>query len=156
MNTPWGPSQDINRVAEGITFVSTAGHGGLRLEKELIALLPPLALRTTFNRQGFAGWFEEDVDWAWVVLCLPWLFPEAQQEPARRTLECFHPDELKALRINSWFEPAEDTDGHWMILINGFQWGTGENPPDRSGAYPDTWPTQREAVQAYHRHNTTS
>ncbi len=57
MNTPWGPSQEIYPVIEGIVFVSTAGHGGLKLEVWRQARMP-LYLR----RPG--GWYEEDCEWS--------------------------------------------------------------------------------------------
>jgi len=32
METPWGRSQTVTRLADGITSVSTAGHGGIYAE----------------------------------------------------------------------------------------------------------------------------
>lgn len=46
-------------------------------------------------------------------------------------------------------EVVEALGGGWMVLVRGFQWGTGEFPPDASGAYADTWNTRNEAITAY-------
>jgi hypothetical protein len=67
--TPWGPSQSQRTIAEGITFHSTASHGGIHLSqdrwREFRALFPTQTL--------WAGdrWFEEDLDYCLVVLAFP-------------------------------------------------------------------------------------
>ena len=40
MHTPWGWSQDVEELAEGVLRVSTAGHGGLKLSLGRWASLP--------------------------------------------------------------------------------------------------------------------
>lgn len=74
MNTPWGPSQQVEVIADGITAVSTAGHGGYKLAPyrwaRVKALFP--------NQQTYApdGWLEEDCDWALAALAWPELFSD--------------------------------------------------------------------------------
>jgi hypothetical protein len=53
--TPWGPAQQAERVADGIVFVPTEGHGGYKLSKERNAAIPPA------YRNG-SGWYEEDTE----------------------------------------------------------------------------------------------
>jgi hypothetical protein len=59
MRTPWGASQTIEPLIEGMVFVSTASHGGLKLEVWRNARMPRY-----LRRPG--GWYEEDCEW-----CLP-------------------------------------------------------------------------------------
>ncbi len=53
--TPWGPAQSVDRVADGIVAVGTAGHGGVKLSPERNRVIPP-ALRDQ------TGWYEEDME----------------------------------------------------------------------------------------------
>lgn len=66
MNTPWGRSQDIEDIADGIRSVSTASHGGIQLSKERQQQLPGHAGDNNYNK-GLT-WWEEDSDW-----CIPFL-----------------------------------------------------------------------------------
>lgn len=53
--TPWGYAQHEERVADGVVFVSTEGHGGYRLSEERNRAIPaPYRAR---NR-----WYEEDTE----------------------------------------------------------------------------------------------
>ncbi len=58
MHTPWGWSQDMEELAEGVWRVSTAGHGGLKLSRERWEELPDL-VRDSFLTPTFA---EEDCE----------------------------------------------------------------------------------------------
>ena len=58
MHTPWGYSQDIEEVAEGVLRVSTAGHGGLQLSWERWDAIPA-AVRQTLLTPTFP---EEDCE----------------------------------------------------------------------------------------------
>ncbi|MGE3483473.1 MAG: hypothetical protein AB7L09_01955 [Nitrospira sp.] len=53
--TPWGPAQHVYPIAEGIVFVSCAGHGGIKLDRKRNAAVPKPARRA-------AGWYEEDCE----------------------------------------------------------------------------------------------
>lgn len=64
MNTPWGHSQHTFTVADGITLVSTASHGGVKLSAERNAVVPEAMREPT-------GWYEEDCE---INLCV-WTFP---------------------------------------------------------------------------------
>ena len=58
MHTPWGESQDIEELAEGVWRVETAGHGGLKLSRERWHSLPDV-VRDAFLNATFA---EEDCE----------------------------------------------------------------------------------------------
>lgn len=85
MRTPWGESQHVDLVAPGITSVSTAGHGGYKLD--------PVRMSAVFARfphfRTFAGgpWFEEDCDWAIVALTFPEHFSVEALRGAIKTVE---------------------------------------------------------------------
>jgi hypothetical protein len=83
MNTPWGPSQEIEGIIDGIEFVSTAGHGGLKLDPAHNRRMPEY-----LRRRG--GWYEEDCEW-----CLPAVVFEA---------------ELRARGKPPWVKLIEDGD----------------------------------------------
>lgn len=46
-------------------------------------------------------------------------------------------------------EVVEAVGGRWIILINGFQWGTPDAKIDASGAYDTTFATREEAEASY-------
>jgi hypothetical protein len=72
MNTPWGKAESIRNIADGIDFVSTAGHGGFVLSAARMAEMPLELRALSFSRDRF---FEEDWAWAAVPLAFPDAFP---------------------------------------------------------------------------------
>lgn len=70
MNTPWGPSQTIDEIFDGIQFVSTSGHGGFKVENALNNRIPDYW-------RNDDGWYEEDCEAAIVVLVFEKEFREA-------------------------------------------------------------------------------
>ena len=60
MFTPWGLSDNVEELAEGIKSVSTPSHGGIWLSTERQAQLPTGL--DNFNHD--LRWWEEDCDWA--------------------------------------------------------------------------------------------
>lgn len=95
LSSPWGTIQDSHEIAPGITSVSTAGHGGVKLDRSRNAQIPAY-----MRRPG--GWYEEDCDW-----CLPavvfeqewrkwadsttWTTSNKEMESAEETLRNWHP-----------------------------------------------------------------
>ena len=63
VDTPWGPSTSIERVAPGIAFVSTASHGGFMLSPDRQAAMPASLKPFTGDRR----FWEEDCDAALVA-----------------------------------------------------------------------------------------
>lgn len=84
--TPWGPSQESRQIAPGITFHSTAGHGGIHLDRQHQA-----AFRKLFPEfKPFAGapWYEEDCDYAVIVLAFPEHFRHESIRNAIQSVRC--------------------------------------------------------------------
>jgi len=89
-STPWGLSQDTEKVTRGINFYSTASHGGYKLSKKMNEKVHP-----AFKREGWAGmahkgWYEEDCDWAIVVFTFPQYFKSEEYAQAVDTLRRWH------------------------------------------------------------------
>lgn len=73
-STPWGPSQDMTVYGDGITFYSTAGHGGFLLSADRRRRLPPeLGAFATF---AGGNWYEEDQDCLIVYLAFHEMWPD--------------------------------------------------------------------------------
>jgi len=62
--TPWGPIDTVTTIAPGVRAVSTASHGGFLLDPEVNARIPAPLRRES-------GAYEEDCEWAIVVVALP-------------------------------------------------------------------------------------
>lgn len=71
-STPWGASQSEEKIAEGITFYSTASHGGFKLSEERMDKLPE-GLKDIKTWAG-RTWYEEDCDYNIIVLAFPQFF----------------------------------------------------------------------------------
>jgi hypothetical protein len=71
-SSPWGAVQTEQEYAAGVTFVSTAGHGGFHLAGPAL----DVAKRQFPKFKPFAGWpwLEEDCDAVLVFLLYPHLF----------------------------------------------------------------------------------
>lgn len=85
MNTPWGRADHVHKVADGITSVSTPGHGGYHLDPVRMS-----AVHARFPHfETFAGgpWFEEDADWAIVALTFEEHFSIEALRSAVRTVK---------------------------------------------------------------------
>lgn len=81
-STPWGPSQETTRIARGITFYSTAGHGGFKLSAGRNAIIRKEVKDRTWGLRGHDGWYEEDCDAALVVMAFPEHFSAQQIQNA--------------------------------------------------------------------------
>ena len=62
--TPWGEADYVTNIADGITSVSTPGHGGVKLSAQRNRVVHP-ALRVK------GGWYEEDCEQAIVAFTFP-------------------------------------------------------------------------------------
>jgi len=40
MFTPWGLSDSVKKVTEGILYVTTPSHGGFKVNEKLLSLIP--------------------------------------------------------------------------------------------------------------------
>lgn len=57
--SPWGAVQHCETLCPGVFLVSTAGHGGTMVEKDMTPVLSPAARKCGFKRGGYLC-FEED------------------------------------------------------------------------------------------------
>ncbi|WIB65345.1 hypothetical protein [Curtobacterium sp. MCBD17_040] len=91
--SPWGEVQHVEHFAEGMTFISTAGHGGVKLSPQRNALIPaPLRRRS--------GWYEEDTEVAIPEAYFPEEFTKVRWG-APRTAEEFRETAFKHVR--DWY-----------------------------------------------------
>lgn len=86
--TPWGDPQTLEQLLPGIWSVETASHGGFLISASRQTAMPD-ALRLT------DAVYEEDCDWALVVLAFEGEFAQAPQTPA------------------GWIQHAHDTVKMW-------------------------------------------
>lgn len=61
-SSPWGPVDNAEKLAPGIFFVGTAGHGGIWLSLERQLQLPAWALKVTKGYAPKPMWWEEDCE----------------------------------------------------------------------------------------------
>jgi len=57
--SPWGEVQHCDVICPGVFMVSTAGHGGTMVYKDVAAILSPAAIKCGFKEGGYIC-FEED------------------------------------------------------------------------------------------------
>ena len=82
MNTPWGKSNYTEKVCPGITFFSTASHGGYHVSKRLNKLIP-----AKWKLSGrYEQWYEEDCGWAPLAATFPQHFPKITEADLARTI----------------------------------------------------------------------
>lgn len=130
--SPWGKIQSIAIFGGGsIAHVSTAGHGGIKLDRYANE-----RVHVAWRRPG--GWYEEDVEWSIVALTFGTDAGVSLQsvESARQTAKDYYPDEYQAiygpiavdesltLRERAARELAV---GRWQILACWGDWA--ENVP---------------------------
>lgn len=72
INTPWGVSQAAREIAPGLVKHTTASHGGYELSPQRWERFQ--SIFPAFVPYAGARWFEEDEDWAAVVLAFPAYF----------------------------------------------------------------------------------
>lgn len=84
--SPWGKIQFSKKLADGIFKVSTASHGGVKLEKRQNSLIPK-----DIRRKG--GWYEEDCEWALAALCFKDVFGKQNVEIAKSIAKNYFPVE---------------------------------------------------------------
>lgn len=92
--TPWGPAQHQEKVADGIVFVPTDGHGGYKLSKERNAAIPR-------PYRSASGWYEEDCEQHVVAF---YHFDAVAREDATRTRDERLASEDESLR--DWYPAA--------------------------------------------------
>lgn len=86
--SPWGKIQTSSEIADGIQSVSTASHGGFKLDRSKQAKMPK-----SLKLKG--GWYEEDVECFRVMLAFPECFDQKDVEMAHKTIKDYHPEDYK-------------------------------------------------------------
>jgi hypothetical protein len=90
--TAWGAPDNVQRIAEGIAFVTTPSHGGYVISAERLAAMPEHLRRCSWTKDNH---FEEDCSWCAVVLAWPDLFAAEHVKQAKATYDGVY--KLKAL-----------------------------------------------------------
>ena len=98
IQTPWGTAQSVDKIAEGLFFISTPSHGGYWVSQERLGRMPLVLLTPSRFYTVGSQWFEEDVEAARVVLAFPDLFEPEAYEGAETTMEATHPAIMAAFR----------------------------------------------------------
>ena len=78
--TPWGKPDDAKAYDNGMVFYSTPSHGGFKVPNELLKTMP-------IKYRNADGWYEEDCEYAKIILAFPQYFTAKQQESAARTFD---------------------------------------------------------------------
>lgn len=121
--SPWGTIDHVQNISPGVQFVSTPGHGGIKLNRQTNSLIPKI-----FRRPG--GWYEEDCEAA-----IPLTFiPEIPDPNALTTLKSWFPYEYEQ-HFNVTLNPGEsyikDKDIFDKENVNNFvvkaAWGSWHN-----------------------------
>lgn len=96
--TPWGRAQMQKRWTDGIYEFETATHGGFYLQPEWNAVIPEVLIAGSGNPdQCRKGWYEEDEDWAMVVLSFPYIFGAKLARQAVNLLRNHNPNYIDYL-----------------------------------------------------------
>ena len=97
MYTPWGEAQQTDAIAPGITWVSTASHGGFIISAERRAAMP----RSLREFQTFAGGnnYEEDCDAAIIIAAFPQHFTAKQVASAVEAIDAGEGRYFKGVQV---------------------------------------------------------
>jgi len=83
--SPWGEVQHCDPLCPGVFMVTTPGHGGILVSKEIAAVLSPAARKSGFQQGGYLC-FEEDTQEHIVLRELLdkklWDIPDRIRDPA--------------------------------------------------------------------------
>lgn len=91
--SPWGKIQDVQDLADGVWFVSTSSHGGIKLSRKLQNEMPECLRQKT-------AWYEEDCEASLVMVGLQRYFHEEKWQKsineAHQSAKNWFPDEYHA------------------------------------------------------------
>ena len=91
IHTPWGNSQNIEKISRGLEFVDTSGHGGIKVSDELNKQIPLWVKEGTYRKLGLEGWYEEDCDWCIPVIVFSKVFCAwVKKEGSDAYIACAH------------------------------------------------------------------
>lgn len=78
--SPWGAVQTEKVIGDGVRLVTTSSHGGFLVTEPALSRMPAI-LKAIVPWAG-EGAYEEDVDWAIVILAFPHLFSDSELSSA--------------------------------------------------------------------------
>ena len=124
MRTPWGTADHITILADGVRRVDTPSHGGYKLDARMNR-----KVAEAWRQDG--GWYEEDCDWAIVVITFPDLFPLDAIGPAHDTAINWYPDAyctvtgtpIESIAERSWKlrqRAAEIANAEKWVVVSAF------------------------------------
>jgi hypothetical protein len=95
MQTPWGAADYVKKCSEGVYFVGTPSHGGVKLSASRNA-----QVHEAWRNAG--GWYEEDCEWAvveytWPGILLPIYPVPTPREEVLHVLKNYLPHEYMAV-----------------------------------------------------------
>lgn len=140
---PWGSPNSVDTKAPGIKWYDCPGHGGFKLSPDRLASMPP----EWANFQPFAGpgWFEEDLDFAVVVLSFPDAFDSQWIDAAKDAVRA-RPDyyqgrgytgvvESRNPKRHNLHEGSYEDEEHYRAMLSlGVKWPKSKSIP----TYPDS------------------
>lgn len=109
--TPWGHSDHVNVIADGIESHSTPSHGGLWLSNERLKKMPDIVAEANGNGR----WFEEDSDWALVAVSFPECFNSDTVNNAKEAVKNWHPNVYESL-YDIVLEPGESREKDRLLF----------------------------------------
>lgn len=119
MSCPWGSIQNTEHFERGISFVSTASHGGLRISRKYADdHLSKLAIQFATSMDDNYLWYEEDCDYAIPMYELDYLWGVMFQH------------DKKNVTYNQRKSSLEDTVKYWNPIYavkKGIITQSGEN-----------------------------
>lgn len=150
MNSPWGHVDHQERLAEGVLWVSTPSHGGVRIDTEVVALSEAAKKRGMWHYETAPRylWFEEDCQYAIAIFELPQTWPKLfreMDEDARahllKTLSSWEADYL----LERGIEPDPEGFKYWLAMKDTDE-RRARKDPDLIVAVFGEWDTKRPGV----------
>lgn len=87
--SPWGAIDHVEKIAEGIEFVSTSSHGGFHLSPERLLEMPK-------ELSNNSPWYEEDCEYGLVICAFPDCFSKEEFDSAKQTVKDWNPNKYEA------------------------------------------------------------
>lgn len=93
MKSPWGRVDGVTHMADGLDYVSTPGHGGVKVSR-----LRQLEIPKAFRKAG--GWYEEDCESAIPEYFCDFLKTQDRKDRALLTLVSYFPEECRSIGLD--------------------------------------------------------
>lgn len=96
MRTPWGESDSVVELSNGIRRVSTPSHGGYWVPAKLVKHIPQRFQDYARKWSGSPQWYEEDCAWACVAVTFPDVFDWSAGETLAHAVDT----------VQRWIDPG--------------------------------------------------